>query len=200
MLLRPPPCPSSGSGSPLPRTSQAVPGIWTSVSLGDHYFTCHMLAGSGSQAGGQARAPVVGAPSPNHQTNREPQTPGNINWSEASQRSSSQHQDPALSNCLQTPVLDVPGQTTSKTRIQHHPSKKKKQQQQKNMLQGFPGGAVVGNPPANAGDTGSSPGPGRSHMPQSNSSREPQLLSPCATTTEARVPTARAPQQEKPPQ
>ena len=35
-------------------------------------------------------------------------------------------------------------------------------------LRGFPGGAVVKNPPANAGDTGSSPGPGRSHMPQSN--------------------------------
>ena len=33
---------------------------------------------------------------------------------------------------------------------------------------GFPGGAVVKNPPANAGDTGSSPGPGRSHMPRSN--------------------------------
>ena len=32
----------------------------------------------------------------------------------------------------------------------------------------FPGGAVVKNPPAIAGDTGSSPGPGRSHMPQSN--------------------------------
>ena len=32
---------------------------------------------------------------------------------------------------------------------------------------GFPGGAVVKNPPANAGDTGSSPGPGRSHMPWS---------------------------------
>ena len=32
----------------------------------------------------------------------------------------------------------------------------------------FPGGAVVKNPPANAGDTGFSPGPGRSHMPQSN--------------------------------
>ena len=32
----------------------------------------------------------------------------------------------------------------------------------------FPGGAVVKNPPANAGDTGSSPGPGRSHMQQSN--------------------------------
>ena len=32
----------------------------------------------------------------------------------------------------------------------------------------FPGGTVVKNPPANAGDTGLSPGPGRSHMPQSN--------------------------------
>ena len=34
--------------------------------------------------------------------------------------------------------------------------------------QDFPGGAVVKNPPANAGDMGSSPGPGRSHMPRSN--------------------------------
>ena len=33
---------------------------------------------------------------------------------------------------------------------------------------GFPGGAVVKNLPANAGDTGSSPGLGRSHMPRSN--------------------------------
>ena len=32
------------------------------------------------------------------------------------------------------------------------------------MSQDFPGGAVVKNPPANAGDTGSSLG--RSHMPQ----------------------------------
>ena len=31
-----------------------------------------------------------------------------------------------------------------------------------------PGGAVVNNPPASAGDMGSSPGPGRSHMPRSN--------------------------------
>ena len=31
-----------------------------------------------------------------------------------------------------------------------------------------PGGAVVKNLPANARDTGSSPGPGRSHMLQSN--------------------------------
>ena len=33
---------------------------------------------------------------------------------------------------------------------------------------GFPGGAVVENLPANAGDTGLSPGLGRSHMPWSN--------------------------------
>ena len=36
------------------------------------------------------------------------------------------------------------------------------------LLPGFPGGAVVENPPANAGDTGSSPGLGGSHMPRSN--------------------------------
>ena len=36
------------------------------------------------------------------------------------------------------------------------------------MFQGFPGGSVVENLPANAGDTGSSPGLGRSHMPRSN--------------------------------
>ena len=32
---------------------------------------------------------------------------------------------------------------------------------------GFPGGSVVENLPAKAGDTGSSPGLGRSHMPRS---------------------------------
>ena len=69
----------------------------------------------------------------------------------------------------------------------------------------FPGGAVVKNPPASAGDTGSSPGPGRSHMPRSNEARapqllslrsrarEPRLLSPRATTTEAHAPRVRAP-------
>ena len=34
--------------------------------------------------------------------------------------------------------------------------------------EGFPGGAVVENLPANAEDTGLSPGLGRSHMPRSN--------------------------------
>ena len=42
----------------------------------------------------------------------------------------------------------------------------------------FPGGLVVKNLPANAGDMGSIPGPGRSHMPQSNEARVPQLLKP----------------------
>ena len=36
---------------------------------------------------------------------------------------------------------------------------------------------MVKNPPANAGDTGSSPGLGRSHMPWSNEAHVPQLLS-----------------------
>ena len=57
---------------------------------------------------------------------------------------------------------------------------------------GFPGGAVVENPPANAGDTGSSPGLGRSHMPRSNWAHEPQLLSLricglCPATREAAI-------------
>ena len=56
----------------------------------------------------------------------------------------------------------------------------------------FPGGAVVENLPADAGDTGSSPGLGRSHMPRSNWAREPQLLSLrvwslCSATREASI-------------
>ena len=43
--------------------------------------------------------------------------------------------------------------------------------------QGFPGGAVVESPPANAGDTGSCPSPGGSHMPRSGWAREPWPLS-----------------------
>ncbi|KAJ8781231.1 hypothetical protein J1605_011215 [Eschrichtius robustus] len=47
-----------------------------------------------------------------------------------------------------------------------------------NNITDFPGGAVVKNPPAKAGDTGSSPDPGRSHMPQSNKAHAPRLLKP----------------------
>ncbi|XP_049570221.1 F-BAR and double SH3 domains protein 2 isoform X2 [Orcinus orca] len=42
---------------------------------------------------------------------------------------------------------------------------------------GFPGGAVVESPPADAGDTGSCPSPGRSHVPRSGWTREPWPLS-----------------------
>ena len=38
----------------------------------------------------------------------------------------------------------------------------------KSFFRDFPGDTVVKNLPANAGDTGLSPGPGRSHMPRSN--------------------------------
>ena len=51
----------------------------------------------------------------------------------------------------------------------------------------FPGSPVVKNPPANAGDTGLSPGLGRSHMPWGNYAHVPQLLSlwsPWAATAE----------------
>ena len=51
---------------------------------------------------------------------------------------------------------------------------------------------MVESPPANAGDTGSSPGLGRSHMPWSGWAREPQLLSLrvwslCSATREAAI-------------
>ena len=51
---------------------------------------------------------------------------------------------------------------------------------------------MVENPPANAGDTGSSSGLGGSHMPRSSWAREPQLLrlrvwSLCSTTREATI-------------
>ena len=51
---------------------------------------------------------------------------------------------------------------------------------------------MVENLPANAGDMGSSPGLGRSHMPRSNWAREPQLLnlrvwSLCSATREVAI-------------
>ena len=60
----------------------------------------------------------------------------------------------------------------------------------KSKLSGFPGGAVVESPPADAGDTRSCPGLGRSRMPWSGWAREPRPLSLrvrslCSTTGEA---------------
>ena len=59
-------------------------------------------------------------------------------------------------------------------------------------FQGLPGGAVVESLPASAGDMGSSPGPGGSHMTWNNWAREPQLLSLrawslCSATREATI-------------
>ena len=75
--------------------------------------------------------------------------------------------------------------------LNRHFSKEDIQMVKKHM-KGFPGGAVVENLPANAGDTGSSPGLGRSHMLWSNWAREPQLLSLriwslCSTAREAAI-------------
>ena len=46
--------------------------------------------------------------------------------------------------------------------------------------QSFPGGSVVKDLADTAGDMGSIPGLGRSHMPQSNEARAPQPLSLCS--------------------
>ena len=88
---------------------------------------------------------------------------------------------------------------------------KSKRKLKNTLRQGFPGGTVVENLLANAGDTGSSPGLRRSHMPRSNWACEPQLLSlrvwsPCSATREAAIVTGprtamksgpRSPQLEK---
>ena len=52
----------------------------------------------------------------------------------------------------------------------------------------FPGGSVLKNSPAEAGNEGSSPGPGRCHVPGGQ-------LSPCATAPEARAPRSPAVQE-----
>ena len=70
-------------------------------------------------------------------------------------------------------------------------------------MRDFAGVAVVKTPPANAGDMGSIPGPGRSHIPQSSckpvhhnysastlGALEPKLLKPACSR-------AQAPQLEK---
>ena len=49
---------------------------------------------------------------------------------------------------------------------------------------GSPGGPVVGNPPANVGDTGSVPALGGSHILQSHWADVPQLLSPHVAAAE----------------
>ena len=55
-----------------------------------------------------------------------------------------------------------------KEHLQVHNKKTNNPIKNRKGFRDFPDGAVLKNPPANAGDTGSSPGPGRSHMSWSN--------------------------------
>ena len=64
-------------------------------------------------------------------------------------------------------------------------SEEKKSNFLKLLLWDFPGGSVVKNLPASAGDTGSIPDLGRFHMPRSNQVHIPQPLSLCFTTDAA---------------
>ena len=50
------------------------------------------------------------------------------------------------------------------------------------------------NPPDNAGDMGSMPGPGRLHMPWATKAHALHILSPCAANTEAHEPRVSAQQ------
>ena len=72
------------------------------------------------------------------------------------------------------------------------------------MLEGFPGGLVVKNPPVNAGDTGSIPALERFHMLLNSRAPEPQLLSPCSRVRKLQLPKPEYPRtctlQEKPAQ
>ena len=72
----------------------------------------------------------------------------------------------------------------------------------KRIAQGFPGGSAVKNVPANGGERFD---PWSRKIPHAREQlnlcpgvRQPPLLCPCTATTEARTPTARTLQQEKP--
>ena len=74
----------------------------------------------------------------------------------------------------------------------------------KKRRRGFPNGSVVKNLPDNAGNMGSIPDPGRSHMPRATKpmcrNYRVCALEPGASSTEPTCPRACALQQEKPPQ
>ena len=96
----------------------------------------------------------------------------------------------------------------------HHYSfaDKTKKVRLKNVTWDFPGGAVVKNPPANAGDIVLIPGPGsptchgttkpvhQTTEPAHHNYWSPCALEPVCHNYWARVPRAHVPQQEKPPQ
>ena len=70
-----------------------------------------------------------------------------------------------------TNIMDILGERAFEEKISHsghtHRMKTEKDFSYLYLIiysGGFPGGTVVRSPPANAGDVGSSPGPGGSHM------------------------------------
>ena len=66
---------------------------------------------------------------------------------------------------------------------------------QEEIIGGFPGGAVVASPPADAGHTGSCPGPGTGKIPHAA-----ERLGPWAMVAEPVRPEPVAPQRERPQQ
>ena len=65
-------------------------------------------------------------------------------------------------------------------------------------MRNFPSRTLDENLPPNAGDMGSIPGLGRSHMPPVNRARVPQLLRPRAAAAELVLHKKRKHQKEKP--
>ena len=63
----------------------------------------------------------------------------------------------------------------------------------KQIIGGIPADSVVKNLPANAGDTGSAPDPGRPHVPQSSWAHAPQLRSLSTRAQELQLPSPSAP-------
>ena len=73
------------------------------------------------------------------------------------------------SNKVRRPKNEIKSGEKKETEIlQSKKIKAERRHNQNYKILDFPGGTVVKNLPANAGDMGSSPGPGRSHMPRSN--------------------------------
>ena len=88
--------------------------------------------------------------------------------------------NPLRYSCLGNPWTEEPGGLQSQELDRH------------NLLtkphQGFPGGSVLKNPPADAGDTDLIPGLGRSHGPWSNKAHAPQLPSLCSRARDPQLP------------
>ena len=76
------------------------------------------------------------------------------------------------------PLLTAPGQP-QETIVQLSHSQTPEKLRDTRCFGGFPGGSVVKNLPASAGDTGLIPSRGRSHVPQGSWASVPQLLSVC---------------------